>query len=145
VTRAHVVGLSLGGMTAMRLAAREPARVDRMVVLCTGARLEPSSAWTDRAAQVRAEGTCAIAEGVVARWFTPAYLAAHPDVRAASEAMVSGTSDEGYAGCCEAIAAMDLRGDLATITAPTLAIAGADDPATPPPHLEAIAERVRDG
>ncbi|WP_110182063.1 3-oxoadipate enol-lactonase [Nocardioides solisilvae] len=145
VERTHVVGLSLGGMTAMRLAAREPERVDRMAVLCTGARLEPSSALTDRAAQVRARGTGSVAEAVVQRWFTPAYLEAHPDVREACEAMVTGTSDEGYAGCCEAIAAMDLRGDLAAVVAPTLAIAGADDPAAPPPHLEAIAARVRDG
>jgi 3-oxoadipate enol-lactonase len=40
---------------------------------------------------------------------------------------------------------MDLRGDLPSITAPTLAIAGADDPATPPPHLAEIAGTVKDG
>ena len=50
VEKAHFVGLSLGGMTGMRLAARNPERVDRLVVLCTGAHLTPSSAWTDRAA-----------------------------------------------------------------------------------------------
>jgi pimeloyl-ACP methyl ester carboxylesterase len=38
---------------------------------------------------------------------------------------------EGYAGCCEAIAAMDLRPRLAAITAPTLVIAADQDPATP--------------
>jgi 3-oxoadipate enol-lactonase len=59
--------------------------------------------------------------------------------------MVSGTPPEGYAGCCEAIAAMDLRGDLPSIAAPTLAIAGADDPATPPLHLAEIAGSVKDG
>jgi 3-oxoadipate enol-lactonase len=45
VTRARFVGLSLGGMTGMRLAARNPERVGRLMVLCTGARLDPSSAW----------------------------------------------------------------------------------------------------
>lgn len=145
VRRAHFVGLSLGGMTGMRLAARHPERVDRLVVLCTGAHLTPSSAWHDRAATVRAEGTRAVAEAVVARWFTPAYLQDNPEVKARSEATVAGTPDEGYAGCCEVIGAMDLRADLASITAPTLAIAGADDPATPPPHLQAIAESVDDG
>ena len=132
----------LGGMTAMRLAARNPERVDRVVVLCTGARLEPSSAWHDRAATVRAGGSGAVAEAVVARWFTAAHLDAHPDVKRASEAMVAGTPAEGYAGCCEVIAEMDLRPDLPSITAPLLAIAGADDPATPPPHLAAIADAV---
>ena len=145
VERAHFVGLSLGGMTGMRLAARNPDRVDRLVLLCTGAHLAPSSAWTDRAATVRADGTRAVAEAVVARWFTPGFLESNPDVKAACEATVTATADEGYAGCCEVIAAMDLRAELPAITAPTLAIAGADDPATPPPHLKEIADSVEDG
>src|SRR6476469_9679455 len=87
VERAHIVGLSLGGMTAMRLAARNPERVDRLVLLCTGAQLAPGSAWTDRAATVRAQGSAAVAEAVVQRWFTPEYLVTHPDSRVAHERM----------------------------------------------------------
>ncbi|TCM37912.1 TAP-like protein [Kribbella sp. VKM Ac-2568] len=45
----------------------------------------------------------------------------------------------------EVIATMDLRDDLPSISIPTLAIAGADDPATPVPHLQAIAESVQNG
>ena len=145
VERAHFVGLSLGGMTGMRLAARNPERVDRLVVLCTGARLDPSSAWHDRAARVRGGGSEAVAEAVVARWFTAPYLEANPAVRAACEAVVAATPAEGYASCCEVIATMDLRADLPGIAAPTLAVAGADDPATPPPLLAAIADGVEDG
>ena len=145
IARAHLVGLSLGGMTALRLAARDAERVDRMVVLFTSARLPPASAWTDRAALVRAEGTAAVATSVVQRWYSAGFLAAEPDRVAAAEAMVAATPAEGYAACCEAIAAMDLTADLPAITAPTLAIAGADDPATPPSHLEAVARSVQDG
>lgn len=145
VEKAHFVGLSLGGMTGMRLAARNPERVRRLVVLCTGAKLEPASAWHDRASMVRAQGTGAVAEAVVQRWFTSPYLDANPDVKASSEAVVAATPAEGYASCCEVIATMDLRPDLPTISAPTLAIAGADDPATPPPFLQAIADAVQDG
>lgn len=145
VEKAHFVGLSLGGMTGMRLAARNPERVDRLVVLCTGAHLTPSSAWTERAGTVRTNGSESVAEAVVARWFTPGFLDANPDVKASCEATVAATPAEGYASCCEVIAAMDLRADLPTISAPTLAIAGADDPATPPPHLAAIADAVQDG
>lgn len=145
VQRAHVVGLSLGGMTGMRLAAREPDRLDRLVVLCTGAMLGPPSGWTERAATVRTHGTAAVAEAVVQRWFTADHLVAHPEVRPRFEDMVAATPAEGYAGCCEVIAAMDLRPDLPSISAPTLAIAGADDPATPPVHLEEIAASVQHG
>jgi 3-oxoadipate enol-lactonase len=145
VEKAHLVGLSLGGMTAMRLAARNPERVDRLVVLCTSALLGPAQGWLDRAATVRARGTEAVAEGVVDRWYTAAYAQAHPDRVTAARAMVSAQPAEGYASCCEAIAAMDLTGDLPDITAPTLAVAGADDPATPPEHLERIAAAVKDG
>lgn len=145
VGRAHLVGLSLGGMTALRVAARDAERVDRLAVLCTGAQLPPASGWTDRATTVRSGGSGAVATAVVERWFTPKYLSAHPEVRQAAEAMVTATPAQGYAACCEAIAALDLRDELASITAPTLAIAGADDPATPPPKLEEIATGVKNG
>src|SRR5690606_28253655 len=91
VARAHFVGLSLGGMTGMRLAAREPHRVERLVVLCTGAHLTPTSAWTERAATVRTSGTASIAEAVVQRWFTPDALKADPALKASCEAMVAAT------------------------------------------------------
>jgi 3-oxoadipate enol-lactonase len=140
IERAHIVGLSLGGMTAMRLAARNPERVARMVLLCTGAQLPPAHAWTDRAATVRAEGSHAVAAAVVDRWFTAGYSGD----RAPWEAMVAATPAEGYAGCCEVIAQLDLRQQLSSITAPTLAIAGADDPATPPAKLEEITNAIPD-
>lgn len=143
--RAHLVGLSLGGMTALRVAAGNPERVDRLVLLCTATRIPPAAAWTERAETVRAHGSASVAASVVQRWFTPEYLAAHPDVRLESEAMIAATAAEGYAGCCEAIANLDLRDDLLAITAPTLAIAGADDPATPPENLDEIATGVKDG
>lgn len=139
VDRASVVGLSLGGMTAMRLAARAPGRVDRLALLCTSALLGPAQGWTDRAAAVRAGGTGAVADAVVGRWFTGA---ADPGLVARMRAMVAATPAEGYAACCEAIGAMDLRADLPRITAPTLVVAGADDAATPPAHLRVIADAV---
>lgn len=145
VQRAHFVGLSLGGMTGLRLAALSPERVDRLVVLCTSALLGPSQAWHTRAAMVRQEGTSAVAEAVVGRWYTTSFAASEPARVLAARLMVAATPAEGYASCCEAIATMDLTQDLAHISAPTLAIAGAEDNATPPDHLERIASGVRQG
>ncbi len=142
IERAHLVGLSLGGATVMRVAARNPERVDRLALLCTAAHFPPAEAWTERAAVVRGSGAAAVAESVVARWFTEDYLLAHPGTAAHYREMIASTPAEGYAGCCEAIAKMDLRGELSAITAPTLALAGRDDPATPPARLEEIVAAI---
>ena len=48
------------------------------------------------------------------------------------------------AGCCEAIAAFDVRDRLDRIAAPTLVIAGAEDPAVTPGAALPITERVPD-
>ncbi|MGV9669825.1 3-oxoadipate enol-lactonase [Gordonia sp. NPDC003504] len=146
VASAHVVGLSLGGMTAMRLAVRNPDRVNRIGLLCTAAYLPPATGWTDRAATVRAGGSGAVADAVLTRWFSPGFFAddANSDRLDHFREMIAATPGEGYAGCCEAIAAMDQRADISAITAATLAIAGADDPATPPEMLAALADSVPD-
>jgi 3-oxoadipate enol-lactonase/4-carboxymuconolactone decarboxylase len=67
---------------------------------------------------------------VLQRWFTPKFLAARPAAVERLDAMLRATPAEGYAGCCEAIRDMDLTDRLGSITAPTLVIAGAEDPAT---------------
>jgi 3-oxoadipate enol-lactonase len=139
--RAHVAGLSLGGMTALRLAARAPERVHRLAVLCTSAKTEPQG-FLDRAAAVRADGTAPIAAAVVSRWLTPPYAAEHPDLVARLQAMITGCDDEGYAACAEVVAGIDLRQDLGRVTAPTLVVSGAEDQALPPEHQRAIADGI---
>ena len=129
-------------MIGMALAIDHPDRVDRLALLCTSAQLGPPSAWEERAAAVRAGGTSAIAETVVGRWLSPDYRDAHPDEFTELVAMVSSVDREGYAWCCEAIAAMDLRADLPGVEAPTLVVAGALDPATPVEHGELIASLI---
>lgn len=136
----HVVGLSLGGAIAQHLAESAPHRVRTLTLLCTAAKFGEPAGWLERAAFVREQGTAALAGAVVARWFSPAF--ADEDVVARSLAMVAGTPDEGYARCCEALASWDGREALGRIAAPTLVIAGAQDPATPPATLAAIADGV---
>lgn len=142
VERFSYAGVSIGGMVGMWLASEVPERVERLALLCTSALLGPQEKWHDRAATVRTKGMEAIADGVVAGWFTPAFAARRPEVVAGYRGMLAGAEPEGYAGCCEAIAAMDLRDRLDSITAPTLVLAGADDHATSPDHAEAIVQRV---
>jgi 3-oxoadipate enol-lactonase len=142
LARVSFCGVSLGGLVGMWLASHAPDRVDRLVLCCTAPRFAPARAWAERAALVRAEGTGAVAEAVVGRWFTPSFAARAPDLVARMRAMVASTPAEGYAACCDAIERGDLRPELAAIKAPTLVIAGADDPAAPPEQAYAIAEEV---
>jgi 3-oxoadipate enol-lactonase len=138
IARAHIAGISLGGMTAIAFAAAHPQRVDRLVLACTSAHLAAPAAWADRAAKVRAGGTSAIADPVVARWVTPAYAADNPEVVARLRQLLVNSPDDGYAASCGAIERMDLRDRLPAITAPTLVIAGAQDLAIPSEHAERI-------
>jgi 3-oxoadipate enol-lactonase len=126
-------GLSLGGMVGLWLAAQHPDRVDRLVVMCALARLEPSSRYTDRATAVRAAGLGPIAAGIVARWFTERYAREHPSTLRTYVDELAGMPAEGYASSCDAIATCDLRAGIHRIDAPTLLIAGAEDPFVPPP------------
>lgn len=141
VERAHFAGVSLGGMTGMWLAGNAPDRLDRLALICTSPYLGPASNWLERAELVRERGTGTITSQSLAKWFTPA-TAERPDIVDKYGGMLAATDDGGYAGCCAAIASMDLRGKLTGVTTPTLVIAGRDDPATPPSHAEQIAGEI---
>jgi 3-oxoadipate enol-lactonase len=141
VDRVSVCGLSLGGATAMWVAANAPERVDRLVLACTSARFGEPEPWLERAEVVRERGLEAIADGIVARWFTSA---ATPELVARFREMLIATPRDAYAACCEALARWDFREHLAEITAPSLVIVAAEDSATPPDHGEAIARGISD-
>jgi 3-oxoadipate enol-lactonase len=143
VPAAAYCGISLGGMIGMWLAAHAPDRIDALGLCCTSAYLPPAGFWAGRAAQARAGGMASLSEQVVGRWFTPAFRARDPATVAGFVTALEGVDPQGYAGCCEAIAALDLRPSLGRISAPALVIAGAEDPATPPWHGARIASAVR--
>lgn len=134
-------GLSLGGATAMWVAANAPQRVDRLVLACTSARFGEPKPWLERAALVRDRGLEPIADAIVARWFT---LAADPKVVARFRQMLVDAPREDYAACCEALARWDFRARLADIRTPTLVLAGAEDQSTPLEQTELLAHGIPD-
>jgi 3-oxoadipate enol-lactonase len=141
--RVSYVGTSLGGMVGLWLAANAPQRIDRLVCVSSAAYLPPAQGWTARAARVREAGSvAAVADEVLARWFTARYAEAHGDVVEPIGKTLRECPAEGYASCCEVIERLDLRDQLSRITTPTLAIAAAEDHAIPPEHSRAIVAGV---
>lgn len=142
IARAHVCGLSIGGMVAQRLAVKAPERVDALVLCDTAGLIGPPSVWTDRIAAIRARGLPSIAEGVMARWFTQRFRAERPDLVRGYVTMLGRTDRDGYIGCGMAIRDADLRADNARIAARTLVVVGDEDAATPPALARELAESI---
>lgn len=132
ITRAHVAGVSLGGVTALWLGVNAARRVNRLVLANTAARIGTEASWAERMRTVETGGLAAIADLTMERWFTAAFRAAAPDTIARIRATLVSTSPAGYLGCCAALRDADLRAEAARVTAPTLVVTGAYDPATPP-------------
>jgi 3-oxoadipate enol-lactonase len=135
--RFSFVGLSLGGAVGMQIALDAPERLERLVLCCTSPRFGSPKLWHERAALVRAEGVGPVVEAALERWFTPAFA----DVQRFREMYLS-TDAEGYGRCCDALARFDVRDELDRIAAPTLCVAGGDDPTSPPGHLAQIAGAI---
>ena len=141
--RVHWCGLSLGGMVGMWMAINAPERIDRLVLCCTSAQLGPPEMWADRAATVRAEGVEAIADAGIGRWLTDGlHRARARSHRRGARRCSSRRPTRATPACCAAIEHMDLVPELGAIRAPTLVIAGRQDPATPPEHGERIAAGI---
>lgn len=142
IAKAHICGLSIGGMVAQELAAAYPERVRRAIFCDTAMRIGNSQDWIQRAETVRRDGIAAIADGVVQRWFTPDFSARD---RAGYRNMLCRSSAEGYAACCEAIGDSDLRAQAASVRAPALVVVGEQDPSTPPEAAARLAEALPKG
>jgi 3-oxoadipate enol-lactonase len=142
IDRASLLGVSLGGMVSMWVAAHAPERVDRLALVSSSAYMGPPEVWTARARTVRERGMAAVTDTVLERWFTPRFRASDPQVVDDVRAQLLQTPAEGYAACCGVVGSMDLRADLGAIRAPALVIAAAEDPSTPPEHGRAVAAGI---
>ncbi len=140
-----VVGLSMGGYTAMAMLRLAPHRVRALVLAGTRAAADPEPARADRlamAARVRAEGVEPIVEPMLLK-----LLSAHgrEEVHIADpvRGRIRRCTPEGVASCQEAMAARpDSSAVVATIRVPTLVLCGAEDAVTPVEEMRAMAATI---
>ena len=141
--RVHFCGLSMGGMIGMWLGVNAPERLNKLVLCNTGAKIGTSEVWRARIEAVRVGGMKSIAPAVIERWFTPAFRAKDPAKAATVQRVLEETNSDGYIACCAAVRDFDYREGLKPIGTPTLVIAGAHDPATPPADGQFLAHHIQ--
>jgi 3-oxoadipate enol-lactonase len=131
-------------MVGQFLAANARERIGRLAVLFSAAAVPDPGAFRRRAQDVRERGGAGhLVPELLPRWLTAAYRAQHPDTDRWLADMVAGCPAEGYAGCAEALAAVDLRPDLSRIAAQTLVVGGAQDQSLPPACAAEVAAGIR--
>jgi 3-oxoadipate enol-lactonase/4-carboxymuconolactone decarboxylase len=134
-------GVSLGAAIGIHLTLHAPSRIRTLTVVCASARFGAPERWHERAALVRGQGTGALLEVSAKRWFADPATALTPLGRTLL-ADLAQADPGGYAACCEALAGFDARAQLGRIAAPTLVVAGRQDPVTPPEHARELADGI---
>jgi 3-oxoadipate enol-lactonase len=144
VSRACVVGVSLGGMTGLTLALQHPARVFGLMACNCRDQMDEglNAGWAQRLDAVREKGVAALVEPTIERWFSPEFRSAEPTLMGEVRAMIARTSDVGYAACVHAIQALKMHDELPRITIPVLYVAGAQDGAAPATVMQGMASNT---
>ena len=140
----HLVGLSMGSMVAQHVALDHPEMVRSLCLIgsaCTFA--DPArQALRERAAAIRHGGMAAVVQPSMERWFTPEFRRRRPDVIDRASKSVLANEPAVQAAFWDMIAALDTQERLAELHCPTLVLAGAEDPSTPPAAARLIGARV---
>jgi len=142
IGRAAFCGLSLGGATGQWLGIHAGARLTRLVLANTAAKIGTADAWNQRIAAVKAGGVTAIADAVLARWFTAAFVDREPWIVQRMKAMMARQPAAGYVAQCAAVRDLDVRADLGRIAVPTLVIAGTHDASTTTADARFLAQNI---
>jgi 3-oxoadipate enol-lactonase len=145
IARTHFVGLSMGGMIGQIMALKYPELLQSVVLCDTMSRVptEAKPMWDERVHMAETRGMEPLVEPTVARWFTEPFRQKGAPVIDRVRSMIRATPPRGYAGCCQAIAALNLTDQLKRISLPTLIIVGEDDPGTPVAASRVIHEQIQ--
>jgi 3-oxoadipate enol-lactonase len=150
VIRAHgtgpvgVVGMSMGGSTAVSLAVRYPDLVDRLVLADATACYGPDrvEAWAERARGAASKTREEQIPFQLTRWFSDGFNAEHGNEAQRVVDIFLATDRYAHAAACEALGGFDASAELGSIAAPTLVLVGDEDYATPPAMAEELAAGI---
>ena len=141
IASADILGLSLGGMTALGLGLDHAERTRRIICACARADFPAAmvSAWDDRIGAVNASGMAAVADGTMERWFTADARQRKPEIIDHARRMIMETSVNGYCGCAAALKGLNYQVRLPQLAKKVLYVAGQADAAASPDAMRAMA------
>jgi 3-oxoadipate enol-lactonase len=145
IRQSHLVGLGLGGATAIGVAIDHSDRLLTLVPCCCRAEMTPAFAvaWRGFVETVTAHGMEGMVEQTVQRWFTDDFKTAHPEMLESVRSQIRGTSPLGYYGCIAAFLTLNFGDRIRQVSVPALFVSGADDLVGGPPQLmQSLADAV---
>ncbi|GGU86072.1 3-oxoadipate enol-lactonase [Streptomyces filipinensis] len=137
-------GCALGGAIGIELALRHPERLASLALVAASPRFGTADEFRQRGVVVRTNGLDPIARTAPDRWFTGGFAAAQPAITEWAVQMVRTTDPGCYIAACEALAAFDVRPELARVGVPTLVLVGADDQVTGPAEARTLVAGIPD-
>lgn len=146
IAKAAIVGFSLGGMVARRLAQDDPARVRALVILHSPHRRtsEAQAAIAARVEQAKGAGPAATVEAALVRWYTDAARASRPDLMDLTRAWVLANDPGIYPGLYRILAEgiAEIVAPSPPIACPTLVLTADEDYGNGPEMSAAIAAEI---
>jgi pimeloyl-ACP methyl ester carboxylesterase len=145
--RAHLVGISMGGMIAQELVLKYPEKVNKLTLGCTfcgGKHTVPASKEVMQMLVDRSGGLKGMLERTLKLMFTEDYIKEHPEAAEAFKLAFTQApiSDANAARQFMATVSLDTFDRLPEIKAPTLVATGAEDILIPAENSRIIAGQI---
>lgn len=143
IEKAHFCGISMGGITALWLGIHYPSRFNSITVANSAAKIWTEDGWNARADAVEKNGVADLVTSTHTRWFSDQFDYQNDALAQQTIQSLADTPAQGYANACRALATADVREQIASISIPTLIIAGRADPVTTVADAEFMQQHIQ--
>ena len=139
-----LLGMSMGGSTAVAVATGHPERIGRLVLADATSCYGPDrvEVWEERARTAEQKPRTELIDFQLSRWFSERFRESDPEACRRVVDVFLAADSAAHAAACRALGSFDQSDRLGEVRAPTLVLVGDEDYATPPAMAEVLAEGI---